>query len=166
MPPCDQIRVTQTTSEMQDTDLDIFQRALEKAGFDVGRSGGALYFSGPCFGQYFDGKLVCDEGWNEFLRKLYSEQVVIEMSEKMGWNLMKESDSKFIASKPYSDDKVNFEILADGTIKTITDMISAANHSNAEQFLLYIQNAIGGKTVITHKHGEGEAHSHEFGHQH
>src|SRR5450759_4262959 len=41
-------------------------------------------------------------------------------------------------------DRFRIEILEDGTIKTTTDAVSAANHDNAEQFLRAMANLAGG----------------------
>lgn len=51
-------------------------------------------------------------------------------------------------------DRIMVEILDDGTLKTTTDPVSAANHQNAEQFLADTQGALGGKTDIK-KRGSG-----------
>lgn len=80
-------------------------------------------------------------------------------------------------------DKLTLEILADGTIKTTTDAVSAANHDNAENFLRNIATLAGGTTTRqiradlpkhvhrkaiedhekahgTHTHANGITHSH------
>jgi hypothetical protein len=44
-------------------------------------------------------------------------------------------------------DKLVIEILEDGTIKTTTDDIAAANHDNAEQFLRAMARLTGGETT-------------------
>lgn len=46
-------------------------------------------------------------------------------------------------------DKFSLEILPDGTIKTTTDAVSAANHDNAESFLRTIAKLAGG--IFTRK---------------
>ena len=43
-------------------------------------------------------------------------------------------------------DRFTIEILEDGTIKTTTDAVSAANHDNAEQFLRAMAQLAGGET--------------------
>ncbi len=43
-------------------------------------------------------------------------------------------------------DRFIIEILEDGTIKTTTDAVSAANHDNAEQFLRAMAHLAGGET--------------------
>lgn len=63
-------------------------------------------------------------------------------------------------------DKVQIEILEDGTIKMTTDPISAPNHQNAEQFLKTVSRLAGGETsreqrkdtrrFVTRKEGERE----------
>jgi len=44
-------------------------------------------------------------------------------------------------------DKLTIEILEDGTIKTTSDEVSAANHDNAEQFLRAMARLAGGETT-------------------
>ncbi len=70
------------------------------------------------------------------------------------------------------EDIIEIEILPDGTIKSTTDPISPANHSNAEAFfklLGELTGTVGKRTRRVHKHGtvkhsHGE-HDHE-GHSH
>jgi len=70
-------------------------------------------------------------------------------------------------------DEMSIEILEDGTIKTTTNPVSAANHANAEAFLQFVARMAGGETVRekrtdTHSHHQ-HSHSHEHGeheHQH
>jgi hypothetical protein len=65
-------------------------------------------------------------------------------------------------------DKIEVEILADGTIKITTDPISPANHRSADELLEFISNLTGGEMTRTrrpdkkghlHKHGN-HWHSH------
>lgn len=65
-------------------------------------------------------------------------------------------------------DTIKGEILADGTIKTVTDPISGANHQNAEQFLKGIADLAGGKTTRQKRTDKGHTHthSHEGEHEH
>jgi hypothetical protein len=66
-------------------------------------------------------------------------------------------------------DKLDITILEDGTIKVVIDgQVSAANHFNAEQFLVFIQTMTGGdsthetiKQSHTHNHAHGEDHIHQ-----
>lgn len=67
-------------------------------------------------------------------------------------------------------DKMEITILKDGTIKTVTDGVSAANHDNAEQFLENMAKLAGGTTSrveredvnhgLAHHHGE-HTHTHD-----
>jgi len=70
-------------------------------------------------------------------------------------------------------DVIEIEILADGSLKTSTGRVSAANHGNAEKFLLDLARGCGGQTTRTRKvtglgiavHGHshvhgGQVHSH------
>lgn len=44
-------------------------------------------------------------------------------------------------------DKLVIEILENGTIKTTSDAVSAANHDNAERFLRAMARLAGGETM-------------------
>ena len=65
-------------------------------------------------------------------------------------------------------DKLVIEILEDGTIKTTTDEVGAANHDNAELFLRAMARLAGGETTRrrrtdvkpchTHSHSDGHLH--------
>lgn len=59
-------------------------------------------------------------------------------------------------------DTMKITVLLDGTIKTVTDPISKANHSSAEAFLLDVARLAGGSTkrekrTDVHRH----PHTHE-----
>lgn len=67
-------------------------------------------------------------------------------------------------------DVIEIEILEDGTIKTITDKVSMANHQNAESFLRTMSTLAGGKWKQVRKIGASlmgalHAHTHD-GHTH
>jgi hypothetical protein len=61
-------------------------------------------------------------------------------------------------------DSLTIEILEDGTIKTTSDAVSAANHENAEQFLKAMARLAGGETIREArkdvKHGHARSHVH------
>jgi len=66
-------------------------------------------------------------------------------------------------------DKLTIEILEDGTLKTTTDEVSAANHDNAEQFLRAMARLAGGETTREarqdrkrHHHHAGSFHRHHL----
>ena len=63
-------------------------------------------------------------------------------------------------------DKLVIEILEDGTIKTTTDEVGAANHDNAEQFLRAMARLAGGETTRRRRTDAKpqHAHSHANGH--
>jgi hypothetical protein len=61
-------------------------------------------------------------------------------------------------------DRFTIEILEDGTIKTTTDAVSAANHDNAEQFLRAMAHLAGGKTK-RERRTDVKPHHHD-GHEH
>lgn len=62
-----------------------------------------------------------------------------------------------------SNDAMTIEILEDGTIRVVTDQVSMANHSNAEQFLRFMSQKLGGETTRTRRK---DAHSHQHHHEH
>jgi hypothetical protein len=57
-------------------------------------------------------------------------------------------------------DEITIEILPDGTIKTSTDKISMANHSNAEGFLREMARQAGGTVKRTAKLSQLHTHTH------
>lgn len=68
-------------------------------------------------------------------------------------------------------DIINIEITQDGTIKTTTDPISMANHSNAERLLLDMARQTDGQLNRVknhgHRHGKQKHHRHAgHGHDH
>lgn len=68
-----------------------------------------------------------------------------------------------------SSDKIKIEVLRDGTIKTTTDPISAANHQNAEAFLKGMARLLGGETIRHRRsdvHHEHDHHDHDHVHEH
>jgi uncharacterized protein YpuA (DUF1002 family) len=89
-----------------------------------------------------------------------SRMVIRDQAKKMGWKLTEESLNNFVASKPYSNDKIKFEVLKTGVIKTITDKISMVNHANAEAFLRNVASVLKGKWKIRHRYPGKEAHAH------
>jgi hypothetical protein len=62
-------------------------------------------------------------------------------------------------------DTIKITILADGTIKTETDKVSAVNHSNAESFLTRMATLCGGAISRVLRPG-AKAHTHTHDHQH
>jgi uncharacterized protein YpuA (DUF1002 family) len=74
-----------------------------------------------------------------------------DQAKKMGWKLTEESLNHFIASKPYSNDKIKFEVTKTGIVKTLTDKISMVNHSNAEAFLRNVATVLKGTWKIFHR---------------
>ncbi|MGH3428235.1 MAG: hypothetical protein ACRDQZ_11835 [Mycobacteriales bacterium] len=63
-------------------------------------------------------------------------------------------------------DTLRITILKDGTIKTVSDAVSAANHDNAEQFLTAMANLSGGETTREARTDVDHVHDHEHGHTH
>ena len=57
-------------------------------------------------------------------------------------------------------DGLEIEILEDGTIKTLTSKVSAANHQNAEQFLQFVARLAGGQTTRQHRPDALHTHGH------
>lgn len=65
------------------------------------------------------------------------------------------------------NDKIEIEVLADGSIKISTDRISPANHTSAEHLVREIQKMAGGPTKTQRKPGVLHVHSHgHHSHQH
>jgi ElaB/YqjD/DUF883 family membrane-anchored ribosome-binding protein len=89
-----------------------------------------------------------------------AREVIREQAKKKGWNLTEVSLNNFVASKPYSNDKIKFEVLKTGVIKTVTDVISMVNHQNAEAFLGTVADLLKGKWKIRHRYPGKEAHAH------
>lgn len=64
-------------------------------------------------------------------------------------------------------DKIQIEILEDGTIKVSTDRVSMPNHVNAEGFLRQMFALTGGeitrraKHAASHVFGQSHSHSHD-----
>ena len=61
-------------------------------------------------------------------------------------------------------DDLQIEILPDGTIKTTTPKISAANHQNSAEFLKFLATLTGGATDIKKRGKHEHAHNHEHTH--
>ena len=75
------------------------------------------------------------------------------------------SASKFILSR--GTDVIHVEVLQDGTIKTETDSVSEANHSNAEDFLKEMFRLAGGASELEFKRPISvEENSHGHHHHH
>ena len=55
---------------------------------------------------------------------------------------------------------LDIEILADGTIKTTTDPVSAANHASADEFLSELTKLTGGERSVSRRKGRGPVHTH------
>ena len=63
-------------------------------------------------------------------------------------------------------DTLQIEILEDGTIKTTSDPISAANHANAEEFLKFLARMAGGETTRERRKDAQHLHRHRHHHTH
>lgn len=57
-------------------------------------------------------------------------------------------------------DVITGSVLADGTIKTVTDPISPENHNNAEAFMKYMAQLTGGEVHIEARGTHGYVHTH------
>ena len=62
-------------------------------------------------------------------------------------------------------DEIKIEILPDGTIKSTTNPVSAANHDTAENFLKAMAALAGGETKREPRK-DVRAHTHDHHHQH
>jgi hypothetical protein len=58
-------------------------------------------------------------------------------------------------------DKILITILEDGTIKTETDRISAANHQSAATFLAEMARLAGGSTEVVRRDTSRRHHQHQ-----
>lgn len=63
-------------------------------------------------------------------------------------------------------DKIEFEVLPDGTIKINTDRISGPNHGNAETLLREIQKEAGGSVKRVKKSNHHHHHHGDKDHVH
>lgn len=64
-------------------------------------------------------------------------------------------------------DTITIEILDDGsTVKIETDQISQANHTNANNVILAVEQALGGKVTRARKQGVHHVHAHDHVHDH
>lgn len=67
------------------------------------------------------------------------------------------------------EDRMTITILPDGTIKTIVDGISGANHASADAFVGEVDRLAGGDVVVNkrgdqvHEHGHHHVHRHQKG---
>lgn len=62
------------------------------------------------------------------------------------------------------NDEMMFEILEDGTIRTTTNAVSAANHSSADEILKLVAKLAGGDVEIK-KRPRAHTHTHEHKHE-
>jgi hypothetical protein len=63
-------------------------------------------------------------------------------------------------------DRMVVTILKDGTIRSVVDPISGANHSNAEGFFEILKQKTGGTETRESRGEHGHDHSHSQDHQH
>lgn len=63
-------------------------------------------------------------------------------------------------------EQFTIEILGDGTLKTTTDEVSAANHDSAESFLRNIRKLAGGPTHVERRTDREHTHDHVHQHEH
>lgn len=61
-----------------------------------------------------------------------------------------------------TQDSIKIQILADGTLKIITDPVSPANHKNADELLDFITKLAGG-TVQRERRPDAKGHTHQHG---
>lgn len=65
-----------------------------------------------------------------------------------------------------SKDTIEIKILDNGVIQVITDEISGANHTNAEELLQTIERLSGSKMESENRHSHGHHHQHNHEHLH
>lgn len=65
-------------------------------------------------------------------------------------------------------DNIKINVLEDGTIRSETDPVSGANHSNAEEFLNQMSKLAGGESNRVKRGGHHNmgTHTHDETHQH
>lgn len=64
-------------------------------------------------------------------------------------------------------DSIEIEILENGVIRWTTSAVSAANHSNAEEFIKRVGALAGGETTRERRHdANGHHHHHHGSHSH
>jgi hypothetical protein len=131
---------------------------MRSLGLAVNVSGKFIFFAGSIKGRYVDGqydgkKLVSSNSSAiSAIKQAYSAEIVKQQAKKLAWQLKKDAKKeKYTATKPNSTDKIEIEILDNGTIKTTTDKISMPNHASAEQFLLGIARDLGGEVTRTRR---------------
>jgi len=64
-------------------------------------------------------------------------------------------------------DKIDIEILEDGTIRFSTNAVSKKNHASADEFMAEIEKLCGGARIVekrkqkyAHSHAKGVVHAH------
>lgn len=57
------------------------------------------------------------------------------------------------------EDRIEFEILPDGSIKVLTEGVSGVNHRNADELLAFVAKLAGGETTVE-KRKDAHAHTH------
>lgn len=62
------------------------------------------------------------------------------------------------------EDVIKIEILADGTLKSTTDVVSQANHLSCTRFFQYMQEIAGGQQTAE-KRSDKHTHTHHH-HEH
>lgn len=60
-----------------------------------------------------------------------------------------------------AEDQFFCEVLEDGTIRSETNKISPANHSQGEAFFRLLAELTGGKREVKRKTGQAHVHQHE-----
>ena len=63
------------------------------------------------------------------------------------------------------EDVINIEILEDGTIRSTTPKVSAANHSNANTFFKLLAQLTGGAVDIKKRDKSTDTQNHSHQHQ-
>jgi hypothetical protein len=63
-------------------------------------------------------------------------------------------------------DEIEIEFAQNGLVKISTGKVSAANHSDAEAALRYLQGLLGGEVDIARKAGHVHGHHHHHTHEH
>jgi hypothetical protein len=109
--PCDTIQTTNVSFTLENTNLDLLEKALVGLGFNVTKqSNGRLVFYGRERnenGSFKDGKFQVNYSAyrTEFdinqVKRAYSQQVVQNTAQRYGWKLKSTAENKYAVQKGY-----------------------------------------------------------------
>lgn len=102
----------------------------------------------------------------KILRK-ETKKIIKQQAAKAGWLVTQISEWKLALTKPFTNDRIEVDIEKRGIVKfNVPGIISAVNHTNAENFLRDTTHKLGAKVIsLFHKVGAA-IHSHAHHHHH